>query len=267
MGGEDGIDQFVIPAVAGLEPCRLGGAGGGDGDRLRLAEIEAVFEEQRNIRKEAPRPLFSRFFPQGKTFLPHTRVQDTFKQLAFALVGKDLFAEFRTVDLPGPRIEDAFAELPGDFRNDFRGVEQQLHRLIAIEDHDVRDEFPEEADGGGFPGGDTAGEREGEHGLTFNFQFSTIKEDEGETKKERGLPAGGNGINPPGVIIIVKISLVLFLIFWLGFGAWLLIRFEKLFGYHPDDPAETPGARSLNQTQVWSCWFGIFAVAGYFLFS
>ncbi len=82
----------------------------------------------------------------------------------------------------------------------------------------------------------------------------------------RGLPAAESRIIGSGMIIIVKIFLFLFLIFWLGFGAWLLIRFEKLFGYHPDDPAETPGARSLNQTQVWSCWFGIFAVAGYFLF-
>lgn len=77
----------------------------------------------------------------------------------------------------------------------------------------------------------------------------------------------GNRITRPEVIILIKIFLALFLVFWLGFAAWLLIRFEKLFGFHPDDPAETPGARSLNQTQIWSCWFGIFAVAGYFLFS
>lgn len=67
--------------------------------------------------------------------------------------------------------------------------------------------------------------------------------------------------------ILVKLLLVIFLFFWVGFGGWLLVKFENLFGDHPDDPAETPGARSLNQTQVWSCWFGMFAVALYFLFT
>jgi hypothetical protein len=68
-------------------------------------------------------------------------------------------------------------------------------------------------------------------------------------------------------MFIVKIVLFLFIVFWLGFAVWLLVKFEKLFGFHPDDPAETPGARSLNLTQVWSCWFGILAIAVYFLFS
>lgn len=67
------------------------------------------------------------------------------------------------------------------------------------------------------------------------------------------------------MIVVVKILQALFLIFWLGFGAWLLIRFEKLFGFHRDDPAETAGARSLNQTQIWSCWFGMFAITVYLL--
>jgi len=73
-------------------------------------------------------------------------------------------------------------------------------------------------------------------------------------------------ISPPGMIILVKIALALFLVFWLGFAMWLLVKYERLFGYHPDDPAETPGARTLNLTQVWSCRFGVFAIAGYFLF-
>jgi hypothetical protein len=67
-------------------------------------------------------------------------------------------------------------------------------------------------------------------------------------------------------MILIKIALALFIIFWLGFGAWMLVKFERLFGFHPDDPAETPGARSLNLTQVWSCWFGFLVIAGYFLF-
>lgn len=72
--------------------------------------------------------------------------------------------------------------------------------------------------------------------------------------------------SPRAMIILIKIALALFLVFWLGFAVWLLVKYERLFGYHPDDPAETPGARTLNLTQVWSCWFGVFAIAGYFLF-
>ncbi len=67
-------------------------------------------------------------------------------------------------------------------------------------------------------------------------------------------------------MILIKIALALFIICWLGFGAWMFVKYEGLFGYHPDDPTETPGARSLNLTQVWSCWFGILAIMGYFLF-
>lgn len=94
------------------------------------------------------------------------------------------------------------------------------------------------------------------------------REDARFAKEEReGLACGGKLLYRTEVAILVKISLVLFLVFWLGFGAWLLLRFEKLFGYNPDDPAETPGARSLNQTQIWSCWFGMLLVVGYFLFS
>lgn len=69
------------------------------------------------------------------------------------------------------------------------------------------------------------------------------------------------------MIILIKIGLALFIIFWLGVAVWLLVKYENIFGLHPDDPAETPGARSLNLTQVWSCWFGILAMAGYFLFT
>ena len=65
--------------------------------------------------------------------------------------------------------------------------------------------------------------------------------------------------------IVVNIGLALFLIFWLGVAVWLLVKYEQLFGHHPDDPAESPGARSLNLTQVWSFWFGMFAIAVYFL--
>jgi hypothetical protein len=67
------------------------------------------------------------------------------------------------------------------------------------------------------------------------------------------------------MIILIKISLALFLIGWSGLGLWMLVKYDQLFGYHPDDPAESSGARALNVTQVSSVWFGFFAVAFYFL--
>jgi flagellar basal body-associated protein FliL len=67
------------------------------------------------------------------------------------------------------------------------------------------------------------------------------------------------------MIILIKIALALFLIGWSGLGLWMLLKYDQLFGYHPDDPAESSGARALNVTQVSSVWFGFFAVAFYFL--
>jgi hypothetical protein len=67
------------------------------------------------------------------------------------------------------------------------------------------------------------------------------------------------------MVILIKISLALFLIGWSGLGLWMLVKYDQLFGYHPDDPAESSGARALNVTQVSSVWFGFFAVAFYFL--
>ena len=67
------------------------------------------------------------------------------------------------------------------------------------------------------------------------------------------------------MIILIKISLALFLIGWSGLGLWMLLKYDQLFGYHPDDPAESSGARALNVTHVSSVWFGFFAVAFYFL--
>lgn len=67
------------------------------------------------------------------------------------------------------------------------------------------------------------------------------------------------------MIILIKLILALFLIVWSGVGLWLMVKYENLFGWHPDDPSESSGARALNMTQVWSVWFGFFAVALYFL--
>ena len=66
-------------------------------------------------------------------------------------------------------------------------------------------------------------------------------------------------------MIFVKIALVLFLIAWTIFGAWGVIRYGMLFGPHPDDPAESPGARSFGVAHVVAVWVGFFALACYFL--
>jgi hypothetical protein len=67
------------------------------------------------------------------------------------------------------------------------------------------------------------------------------------------------------MIILTKLAIALFLIAWSGVGLWMLVKYDALFGFHKDDPAESSGARALNVTQVVSVWFGFFAVAVYFL--
>lgn len=68
------------------------------------------------------------------------------------------------------------------------------------------------------------------------------------------------------MIIIIKSGIVLFLLGWIVFGLWMLVRYGKLFGPHRDDPAETPGARSFGVAHVCAVWFGAFVLALYFLF-
>lgn len=69
------------------------------------------------------------------------------------------------------------------------------------------------------------------------------------------------------MIILLKSFIVLFLAAWSCFGLWMVWRYERLFGFHPDDPAESSGARSLNVTQVSIVWVGVFGLAVYFLFN
>ena len=49
---------------------------------------------------------------------------------------------------------------------------------------------------------------------------------------------------------LLKTALALFLIGWTGFGGWMIWKFAVLFGPHPDDPAESPGARYYGVTHV-----------------
>lgn len=67
------------------------------------------------------------------------------------------------------------------------------------------------------------------------------------------------------MIILIKTALTLFIIAWTSLGVWMLVKYNKLFGPHHDDPAETPGARSFGVAHVASVWFGFFVLALYFL--
>jgi hypothetical protein len=65
--------------------------------------------------------------------------------------------------------------------------------------------------------------------------------------------------------IIIKIGLSIFLIVWSMLGVWLVMNFHRLFGSHPDDPAETPGARSFGVAHIVAVWIGGMALAIYFI--
>lgn len=67
------------------------------------------------------------------------------------------------------------------------------------------------------------------------------------------------------VIVVLKCALFFFLVGWCGLGLWMMLRYDRLFGLHPDDPAESSGARALNVTQVSIVWVGVFKIALYFL--
>jgi hypothetical protein len=68
------------------------------------------------------------------------------------------------------------------------------------------------------------------------------------------------------MMFLLKSFIFLFLVGWCGLGLWLVVRYDQLFGLHPDDPAESSGARALNMTQVSIVWAGVFLMALYFLF-
>lgn len=66
-------------------------------------------------------------------------------------------------------------------------------------------------------------------------------------------------------MVVLKFALFFFLVAWCGLGLWMMLRYDRLFGLHPDDPAESSGARALNVTQVSIVWVGVFKIALYFL--
>ena len=66
-------------------------------------------------------------------------------------------------------------------------------------------------------------------------------------------------------MIYGRIAIGLFVLLWLMFGGWLLLKYAVLFGPHPDDPAESPGARSFGVAHICAVWLGTFMLAVYFL--
>ncbi len=67
------------------------------------------------------------------------------------------------------------------------------------------------------------------------------------------------------MMILLKFGILVFLAAWCGLGLWMVLKYDRVFGLHPDDPAESSGARSLNVTQVSIVWLGVFKIALYFL--
>jgi hypothetical protein len=68
------------------------------------------------------------------------------------------------------------------------------------------------------------------------------------------------------MVFVIKSLIVLFLLAWCGVGVWIVVKAEWVFGQHRNDPHESPGARALSVAQVSAIWFGVFAMAVYFLF-
>lgn len=67
------------------------------------------------------------------------------------------------------------------------------------------------------------------------------------------------------MIILLKMSILFFLAGWSWLGIWMLLKYDRFFGLHPDDPSESSGARALNVTQVAAVWVGVFGMAVHFL--
>lgn len=66
-------------------------------------------------------------------------------------------------------------------------------------------------------------------------------------------------------MIGIKIVLSILILVWLYVGYYLVTRFHKLFGTHPDDPAETPGARSFGLAHIVTIWIGVLGMLIYLI--
>ena len=65
--------------------------------------------------------------------------------------------------------------------------------------------------------------------------------------------------------LIIKLGIAFFIIAWAILGVWLCMNYNRLFGLHPDDPAESPGARSFGVAHIVAVWIGGIALAIYFI--
>lgn len=67
------------------------------------------------------------------------------------------------------------------------------------------------------------------------------------------------------MVILSKILIVGFLIGWVIFGGYLIVRSGALFGLCDDHRSESPGARSYGVAHIVAMWIGAFALGIYFL--
>ena len=68
------------------------------------------------------------------------------------------------------------------------------------------------------------------------------------------------------MLLPVKIFLVICILAWIWVAYFLITRYKKLFGAHPDDPSETPGARSFGLAHIVTIWIGMMGLFIFFLF-
>lgn len=66
--------------------------------------------------------------------------------------------------------------------------------------------------------------------------------------------------------VLLKIAIFLFILFWLGLGGVMVLKWNSLFGANPEDPSESPGSRTLSIAHIGAVWVGGLALAIYFLF-
>lgn len=66
-------------------------------------------------------------------------------------------------------------------------------------------------------------------------------------------------------MIAVRCFIVVFLLGWSLVGYLVIRNFQRIFGPSPDDPSETPGARSFNLPTLLGVWVGGYGLALYFL--
>ena len=76
----------------------------------------------------------------------------------------------------------------------------------------------------------------------------------------------GSNRESHSVTLLIKLLILVFLVAWSVLGAWLVAKYELLFGPNPDHGDESPGARSLGIAHIAAVWVGAFALAIWFLF-